>query len=144
MHRLDKVMVSISGFVFCCCQDIQLTTRLGLTETATTVSYLPPGRKMGTIGSAGVLIPGVVAKVVKPDGSLAAEGEPGELVVTGPSMAMGYYENPTACVKRHLVISGCLIQCMLVTERQKLLSMAGCGQGTKSLSKILKCSFLIE
>lgn len=133
MHRLDKVMVSLSGFIFCCCQDIQLTMRLGLTETATTVSYLPAGRKLGTIGSAGELIPGVVAKVVKPDGSLAAEGEPGELVVTGPSMAMGYYENPTASVKRHLVISGCLTHvCILVTERQKLLSMAGCGQVTKS------------
>ncbi|KAF9477527.1 amp dependent CoA ligase [Pholiota conissans] len=68
----------------------------GLTETATTVSYLPAGCKMGTVGSSGKLIPGVSAKVVKPDGSLAAEGEPGELVVTGPSMAMGYYDNPAA------------------------------------------------
>lgn len=73
---------------------------LGLTETATTVSALQPDRKLGTVGSAGELIPGIVAKVVKSDGSLAAEGEQGELVVTGPSMAMGYYENPTAYVNR--------------------------------------------
>jgi len=68
----------------------------GLTETSTTITFLQPDQKLGTIGSAGGLIPGIVAKVVKSDGSLAVEGEQGELVVTGPSMALGYYENPTA------------------------------------------------
>ncbi|KAF8973603.1 amp dependent CoA ligase [Flammula alnicola] len=68
----------------------------GLTETSTGISALQNGRKLGTIGSSGELLPGIVAKVVKPDGSLAAEGEPGELLVKGPAMAMGYYENPAA------------------------------------------------
>lgn len=68
----------------------------GLTETSTTVSSLKAGVRMGTVGSAGELIPGIVARVVKPDGSLATEGERGELVVTGPSMAMGYFKNPAA------------------------------------------------
>lgn len=71
----------------------------GLTETSTTVSSIKAGVRMGTVGSAGELIPGIVARVVKPDGSLAIEGERGELVVTGPSMAMGYYKNPAALVK---------------------------------------------
>jgi len=70
----------------------------GMTETSGTVSILDPDRKLGTLGSAGILIPGIFAKVVKPDGSLGKEGEQGELVVTGPSMALGYYENPTAYV----------------------------------------------
>jgi acyl-coenzyme A synthetase/AMP-(fatty) acid ligase len=61
---------------------------------------LQPDRKLGTIGSAGGLIPGIIAKVVKSDGSLAVEGEQGELVVTGPAMALGYYENPSAYVNR--------------------------------------------
>ncbi|PPQ65777.1 hypothetical protein CVT24_011994 [Panaeolus cyanescens] len=68
----------------------------GMTETATTVCMIPPDRKMGTIGSAGELTPGITARVVKPDGSLANEGEQGELVVKGPSMALGYYKNPQA------------------------------------------------
>ena len=71
---------------------------IGLTETFTTVATSPNDKKIATPGSAGVLIPGIVARVVKPDGSLAKEGEPGELVVTGPSMALGYYKNPEAYV----------------------------------------------
>lgn len=67
-----------------------------MTETATTVCLVQPDRKMGTIGSAGELAPGITAKVVKPDGSLANEGEQGELVVKGPSMALGYYKNTEA------------------------------------------------
>lgn len=74
----------------------------GLTETATTVCSLQPERMFGTIGSVGTLVPGITAKVVKSDGTLASEGEQGELVVKGPSMALGYYENPTAYVGQTL------------------------------------------
>lgn len=70
----------------------------GLTETCTTVAMMPPTQKLATIGSAGQLIPGIIARVVKPDGSLATEGEQGELVVTGPSMALGYLNNDAAYV----------------------------------------------
>jgi 4-coumarate--CoA ligase len=56
---------------------------------------MPPARIV-TVGSAGQLIPGVIARVVKSDGSLASEGEMGELVVTGPSMSLGYFDNKAA------------------------------------------------
>jgi len=68
----------------------------GLTETCTTVCWVQADRKVGTIGGVGGLLPGIIAKVVKPDGTLASDGEQGELVVKGPSMALGYYENPAA------------------------------------------------
>ena len=57
---------------------------------------MPPARKTATVGSAGRLLPGITARVVKPDGSLASEGEKGALIVTGPSMALGYLNNKTA------------------------------------------------
>jgi len=57
---------------------------------------MPPTQKLATVGSAGQLIPGIVARVVKSDGSLASEGEQGELVVKGPSMALGYFNNEVA------------------------------------------------
>ncbi|TFK30835.1 amp dependent CoA ligase [Coprinopsis marcescibilis] len=68
----------------------------GLTETCATVSMTPPESKFGAIGSAGRLMPGTIAKVLKPDGTMAKEGERGELVVSGPSMALCYLNNPEA------------------------------------------------
>lgn len=73
----------------------RLLVRTGLTETAT-IALMSPTQKIGTVGSAGQLIPGIVARVVKEDGSLASEGERGELVVTGPAMALRYLDNPEA------------------------------------------------
>ncbi|KAK0466425.1 amp dependent CoA ligase [Desarmillaria tabescens] len=68
----------------------------GLTETATSVVAMDPTKLHGTIGTAGQLLPGIVARVVKADGSLAREGEQGELIVTGPSMAPRYKNNEEA------------------------------------------------
>ncbi|KAJ7751240.1 amp dependent CoA ligase [Mycena maculata] len=68
----------------------------GMTETCTTISLMGGQQAMGTPGCAGQLIPGVVARVMRPDGSLCKEGETGELVVTGPSMALGYLNNEKA------------------------------------------------
>jgi len=71
----------------------------GLTETCTTITMVPPRQLLATVGSAGELIPGITARVVKSDGSLAVEGEQGELVVTGPSMALRYLDNETATLE---------------------------------------------
>jgi 4-coumarate--CoA ligase len=67
----------------------------GMTETATTISFMPHGVKLAPLGSAGKLVPGMRARV-KPDGSLAGVGERGELVVSGPAMALGYANNAEA------------------------------------------------
>jgi len=68
----------------------------GLTETSTTVTMTPLSQRLGTPGSVGQLLPGVRAKIVKPDGSLAGYDEHGELVVTGPNMTLGYANNAQA------------------------------------------------
>lgn len=68
----------------------------GMTETSTGISMMTPTQKVGTLGSAGQLLSGVRARVIKPDGTLAGVGEPGELLVTGPSMALRYLNNEKA------------------------------------------------
>ncbi|EGN98047.1 hypothetical protein SERLA73DRAFT_169131 [Serpula lacrymans var. lacrymans S7.3] len=65
----------------------------GTTETCTVVTSLAIEKKQDLSGSAGTLLPGITARVVKPDGSLADFGEPGELVVKTPSIALGYSNN---------------------------------------------------
>ncbi|EDR13168.1 uncharacterized protein LACBIDRAFT_308714 [Laccaria bicolor S238N-H82] len=71
----------------------------GMTETCTVTIMWPITTKRGKSGSSGVLIPGTVARVVKPDGSLAGYDEPGELVIKSPSVALGYANNEQAWVK---------------------------------------------
>ena len=68
----------------------------GMTETSTTVSFPQIEQKICTPGSGGRLVPGVVARVVKPDGSLAGFNEPGHLVVKGPANALRYMNNEEA------------------------------------------------
>lgn len=50
----------------------------------------------GVAGSAGRLITNTMAKIVKPDGTLAGYDEPGELVVTGPQITLRYEGNEAA------------------------------------------------
>ncbi|KAG1855928.1 hypothetical protein F4604DRAFT_1590599 [Suillus subluteus] len=54
------------------------------------------GRAKNKPGSAGILIPGVEARVVRPDGSLAGPNEPGELLIRGGSAVLGYKGNDKA------------------------------------------------
>ena len=50
-------------------------------ETSTTVTYPRLDQHIGTLGSGGQLLPGYVARVIKPDGSRATYNEPGELFI---------------------------------------------------------------
>jgi long-chain acyl-CoA synthetase len=65
----------------------------GLTETSPVVS-INPLRGVQKPGSIGLPIPGVEVKVVREDESEAEFEEVGELIVKGPNVMMGYYNNP--------------------------------------------------
>ncbi|KAF8628542.1 hypothetical protein AX15_003835 [Amanita polypyramis BW_CC] len=68
----------------------------GMTELCSSAAMFPISRKRGISGSSGVLMPGISARVVKADGTLAGYDEPGELVVKTPSVARGYTNNEIA------------------------------------------------
>ncbi|KAL1747511.1 hypothetical protein HDZ31DRAFT_31646 [Schizophyllum fasciatum] len=68
----------------------------GLTETSTTISMVPPWQQIGTPGASGMIVDGTTVRILKPDGSYAKEGELGEILVRGPSNALGYLNNEKA------------------------------------------------
>lgn len=68
----------------------------GLTETGLGVAARSIFQDKPTPGCAGILMPGVTARVVRSDGSLAGFNEPGELIVKCPAPAIGYFNNPEA------------------------------------------------
>ncbi|PFH53345.1 hypothetical protein AMATHDRAFT_138090 [Amanita thiersii Skay4041] len=68
----------------------------GMTETCTATTMFSIKSKRGISGGSGILLPGMSAKVIKPDGTFAGYDEPGELLVRTPSIALGYVNNEQA------------------------------------------------
>ncbi|KAJ7105403.1 phenylacetyl-CoA ligase [Mycena crocata] len=66
----------------------------GQTESTGTVAMSSIRLKRGFNG--GELVPGVVARVVRSDGTLAGYDEPGELLLKTPATASGYFGNEEA------------------------------------------------
>lgn len=72
----------------------------GATEAAARLTYLPPARLAEKLGSIGIAIPSVTITIVREDGSPAPTGEAGELVASGPNIALGYWNNPVETAER--------------------------------------------
>jgi amino acid adenylation domain-containing protein len=73
--------------------DADLYCMYGQTE-CTRVCYLPPAELDARAGSVGVAIPGTEAWVERADGTRAAPGETGELMVRGTHVMQGYWQDP--------------------------------------------------
>ena len=71
----------------------------GLTE-AFRSTYLPPALVESRPDSMGSAIPHAEILVVRPDGSIAGDDEPGELVHCGPLVAQGYWRDPARTAER--------------------------------------------
>jgi acyl-CoA synthetase (AMP-forming)/AMP-acid ligase II len=83
-------------------QELFPTTTLfsmyGLTECKR-CTYLPPEQLKTRPGSVGIAIPGTEAYVVGDDGVPLPFGSTGELVIRGPHVMKGYWENAEATAK---------------------------------------------
>jgi amino acid adenylation domain-containing protein len=83
-------------------QELFPTTALfsmyGLTECKR-CTYLPPAELTRRPGSVGIAIPGTEAYVVGDDGLPLPFGSTGELVIRGPHVMKGYWENSSATEK---------------------------------------------
>jgi acyl-CoA ligase (AMP-forming) (exosortase A-associated) len=71
----------------------------GLTE-AFRSTFLPPSELEARPDSMGRAIPNAEVLVVRPDGSLCAPDEPGELVHRGALVALGYWNDPAKTAER--------------------------------------------
>jgi fatty-acyl-CoA synthase len=76
------------GLVFC--------QGYGLTETAPGATFLEAGQSVRKVGSAGVPVFFADVRIVQPDGTDAAVGQPGEVLIHGPNVTPGYWRNPEA------------------------------------------------
>ncbi|KAF7346112.1 hypothetical protein MSAN_01837900 [Mycena sanguinolenta] len=85
------------------CPQATVGQTYGTTETPAALIMTPISRPF-TSGSTGNFLPGIKARVVKSDGTLAGYNEPGELVVKSPSLALGYYKNQQAWVFGHSLV----------------------------------------
>ncbi|KAG2153046.1 uncharacterized protein EDB93DRAFT_1136219 [Suillus bovinus] len=65
----------------------------GLTESCTVISTWAMDKRCDLSGGAGQLLPGIIGRVERPDGTLADFDEPGELVVKTQALALGYANN---------------------------------------------------
>jgi acyl-CoA synthetase (AMP-forming)/AMP-acid ligase II len=76
----------------------KLFSMYGLTECKR-CTYLPPGELDGRPGSVGIAIPDTEAFVVDDEGQTVPPGVIGELVIRGPHVMKGYWENPEATAR---------------------------------------------
>lgn len=96
-----------------------------MTETCTVTSIWSIERKRGFSGGGGQLVPGVIARIVKTDGTLGGYNDVGELVVKAPSNALGYYNNAQAyVVSWHFTHP---LNKIIPTARRKPSSMGNCN-----------------
>jgi O-succinylbenzoic acid--CoA ligase len=78
----------------CAERGVPVVQTYGLTEAASQVTTLPPEDALRKLGSAGKPLFGTEVSILDEDGRPCGVGQPGEIVVCGPTVAAGYLNQP--------------------------------------------------
>jgi long-chain acyl-CoA synthetase len=108
----------------------------GLTEAAPIISSNAGGKGKHKFGTSGLVAPSVECRILRADGSLAAVGENGEIVIRGGNVMKEYYKNPEAtaeALKEGWLYTGDLAHYdedgfLVVVGREKALLIAEDGE----------------
>jgi len=79
--------------------NVPLIEGYGLTEASPVVAFNPDDHGRRRPGTVGLPLPGIEVRIVDEEGKPLATGEPGELLVKGPSVMKGYLNRPEDTAK---------------------------------------------
>ena len=77
-------------------QGVRLRAMYGMTEIGPLGLALPPDKAMTKLGSSGLPTMHTQMRISDPDGRLTSVGQVGELMIRGPVVTSGYWNNPAA------------------------------------------------
>ncbi len=83
----------------CLALGVPIAPTYGLTEANSQVATLTPDAARSKPGSVGKALPLTTVSVLREDGTPAAVDEYGEIVVRGPTLMTGYYDDPEASAR---------------------------------------------
>ena len=128
----------------CSSQDIWVM--YGQTEAAPRVTYLPPDMLRKKLGSIGIPVPGVEVKLLDNSGNEVPSGETGEIVVGGPNVMLGYWNQPEATaevIRNGWLITGDLARrdddgyIYIVGRKREIIKVAGHRVSSKEIEECL-------
>ncbi|MBX7153168.1 long-chain fatty acid--CoA ligase [bacterium] len=112
---------------------VDFKTGYGLTEAGPNTFWLPPDLCEKKAGSVGFPLMHVQVKIVKPDGSECTTDEVGELLIAGPHVTPGYWDQPEstdAVIRNGWLHTGDLARrdadgCYYIVGRKKEMFISG-------------------
>jgi acyl-CoA synthetase (AMP-forming)/AMP-acid ligase II len=90
---IDRLLAAFPGAWF--------ADAYGLTETVSGDTFLNKGQERHKLGSVGKPVFNVDLRVVRADGTEAEAGEEGEIVMRGPKVSVGYWQDPESTARAH-------------------------------------------
>ena len=90
----DKLATFVIDSLTAALPKVRIFSMYGLTESATRACYLPPEMINTKKESCGRPLPGVELKIITEDERAAADGETGEVLLRGPNVMTGYWDDP--------------------------------------------------